>query len=194
VNNKESNQLFLTLKSKLSSLYLSIKEDVDQIQIEVSLEKFKDLANLLFLDSELDFKMLLNVTAVDFLDLEFLERSSHTRFEVVYHFLSITHKNRLRVKVSVEETNLKIETITDIYKSAEFLEREVYDMYGIEFLNHPDLRRVLMYPEFKGFPLRKDYPVQGKQPRIELRHPEVSNSARLMKRDELVNINSKDKE
>jgi NADH:ubiquinone oxidoreductase subunit C len=69
------------------------------------------------------------------------------------------------------------------------MEREAWDMFGVEFRGHPNLRRILMYDEFQGYPLRKDYPVQGKQPRIPLRAPEVRNTAADMKRAELVAIN-----
>ena len=89
------------------------------------------------------------------------------------------------------EENPEVDSLTGLWSVTNFLEREVWDMYGIKFKNHPDLRRIMMYDEFEGHPLRKDYPVQGKQPRVQLRHPEVENTARLMQRPALVQINSK---
>ena len=117
-----------------------------------------------------------------------MSRPVTDRFDLVYNFLSIANLNRLRIKVAVSETQAEVQTLTGLYESANFMEREVWDMYGIKFTDHPDLRRILMYDEFEGHPLRKDYPVQGKQPRVPMRHPEVSNTARLMQRPELVQI------
>jgi NADH-quinone oxidoreductase subunit C len=126
--------------------------------------------------------MLLDVTAVDWLD------SRPERFEVVYQLLSLSTASRLTVKVAVSESSPELPSATALWHSANFLEREVWDMFGIRFQGHPDLRRILMYEEFQGHPLRKDYPVQGKQPRIPLRMPEVENTARRMQRPDLVAI------
>lgn len=138
--------------------------------------------------SDLDFAMLVDLTAVDWMD------SRANRFEVVYQLLSISKKLRLTIRVELPEDKPQIATATGLWSGANFPEREVWDMFGISFVGHPDLRRILMYDEFKGHPLRKDYPVQGKQPRVALRAPEVENTARRMLRTDLVTIRSRDKQ
>lgn len=132
--------------------------------------------------SPFEFSMLLDVTAVDWMD------SREARFQLVYQLLSLSKNTRITVKVPVSESNPEAVSVTSLWRSANFLEREVWDMFGIKFTGHPDLRRILMYEEFKGHPLRKDYPVQAKQPRVPLRKPEVENTARQMKRGDLVSI------
>jgi len=89
-----------------------------------------------------------------------------TRFTVVYHFYSIQHKHRLRLVIPVEETEAALDSLTTLWAAADWLEREVWDMYGIRFNGHPNLKRILMYKEFEGHPLRKDYPVNKRQPLI----------------------------
>jgi len=111
------------------------------------------------------FEVLLDITAVDYLN------KKEKRFEVVYLLLSIKNKTRLRLKVPVQDGE-KVPTASLLWKNANWLEREVYDMFGIEFEGHPDLRRILLYPEFEGHPLRKDYPLKRSQPRIKLLRPE----------------------
>jgi NADH-quinone oxidoreductase subunit C len=134
---------------------------------------------------ELSFNMLIDITAVDWLD------SRATRFEMIYQLLSLSKLHRLTIKVPVSEDNPEVVTASNLWNGANFLEREVWDMFGIRFIGHPDLRRILMYDEFVGHPLRKDYPLQGKQPRVPLRYPEVENTARRMHRDDLVTIRSR---
>lgn len=89
-----------------------------------------------------------------------------TRFAVVYHFFSTAHKHRLRLVVPVQESDPEVESVTDLWVGANWLEREAWDMFGIGFRGHPDMRRILMYEEFEGHPLRKDYPVKKRQPLI----------------------------
>jgi NADH-quinone oxidoreductase subunit C len=89
-----------------------------------------------------------------------------TRFLVVYHFFSQPLKHRLRVEVPLDETDVELDSLTPLWAAADWLEREAWDMFGIQFRGHPDLRRILMYKEFVGHPLRKDYPVNRRQPLI----------------------------
>ena len=88
------------------------------------------------------------------------------RFVVTYHFYSLVHKHRLRLVVPVEENDAELDSVTPLWDGANWLEREVWDMFGIQFRGHPDLKRILMYDEFEGHPLRKDYPVNKRQPLI----------------------------
>ena len=88
------------------------------------------------------------------------------RFAVVYHFYSVGHKHRMRLVVPVAEEDAELDSVTSLWAGANWLEREVWDMFGIRFRGHPDLKRILMYEEFEGYPLRKDYPVNKRQPLI----------------------------
>ncbi len=88
------------------------------------------------------------------------------RFVVAYHFYSLEHKHRLRLTVPVAEAEAELDSLTSLWAGADWLEREVWDMFGIRFRGHPNLKRILMYEEFEGHPLRKDYPVNKRQPLI----------------------------
>ena len=104
-----------------------------------------------------DYAVLLDLTCVDFL-------ASEGRFEMVYHVFSLRRNRRLRVKVSLPGDNPVVDSLTGLWKNAEWLEREVFDMFGVGFMGHPDLRRILMYEGFEGHPLRKSYPWRREQP------------------------------
>jgi NADH-quinone oxidoreductase subunit C len=112
----------------------------------------------------LAFDMLTDLTAVDY--LKFPGREDAPRFEVVYHLYSVRHNHRLRVKVRVDEDDAAVPTAVPLWPIANWLEREVWDMFGVRFEGHPDLRRLLLYEEFVGHPLRKDYPINRRQPLI----------------------------
>jgi NADH-quinone oxidoreductase subunit C len=115
-------------------------------------------------EPDLAFDMLSDLTAVDF--LKFPGREDGPRFEVVYHLYSLRHNHRVRLKVKVDEDEAVVPTAVEVWPIANWLEREVWDMFGIRFEGHPDPRRLLMYEEFVGHPLRKDYPVNRRQPLI----------------------------
>ncbi|MCC6751188.1 MAG: NADH-quinone oxidoreductase subunit C [Deltaproteobacteria bacterium] len=107
----------------------------------------------------LNFDLLTDLTAVDY-----LEQARAYRFEVVYHLYSMKRRHRLRLKTRVQLEDPTVDTVSDLWKVANWLEREVWDMYGIRFNGHPDPRRILLYEEFVGHPLRKDYPKERRQP------------------------------
>ena len=115
-------------------------------------------------DAALRFAMLIDLTAVDY--LKYPGREDGPRFDVVYHLYSVDHNHRLRLKVPVEQDDASVPTASGLWPIANWLEREVWDMYGLRFADHPDLRRLLLYEQFEGHPLRKDYPVSRRQPLI----------------------------
>ncbi len=123
-------------------------------------EKIVEVSQFLKDEPSLDMDFLMDLTAVDYMDRK------PQRFEVVYHFYSSKHNHRVRLKVPVDEDDCLVDTLTSLYKSANWYEREVWDLYGIKFKGHPNMKRILLYEEFKGHPLRKDYPVNKRQPLI----------------------------
>ncbi len=108
------------------------------------------------------FEMLMDLTGVDYLGVR------EPRFEVVYHLYSLSKNHRLRLKVALEdeEEHPELPSVMEVWRSAYWMEREAWDLYGIRFVGHPDLRRVLMYEQFQGHPLRKDYDMEQRQPLI----------------------------
>jgi NADH-quinone oxidoreductase subunit C len=118
-----------------------------------------EVLRLLRDDPELEFEMLTDVTAVDYV-------GEVPRFEVVYHLYSVAKNHRVRIKARVPEEAPEIESAVAVWPSANWMEREIWDLYGIRFRNHPDLRRILLYEQFDGHPLRKDYPKEKRQPLV----------------------------
>ncbi|MEE9203989.1 MAG: NADH-quinone oxidoreductase subunit C [Nitrospirales bacterium] len=115
-----------------------------------------EVARFLHDEPELEFDYIVHVSSVDWPDDE-------ERFEVVYEFYSIRRRQRIRLKTRIPESDPVVDSLTDIWKGADFMEREVYDMMGIRFRNHADLRRILLPDDYnEGYPLRKDFPLQGK--------------------------------
>jgi len=102
-----------------------------------------------------------------FIDLTVVDRfSTEPRFDVVLHLYSVSRKHRVRLYAGVPEEDPTLETLVPVWGGANWFEREAYDLYGVRFKGHPDLRRILMYPEFVGHPLRKDYPKEKRQPLV----------------------------
>jgi NADH-quinone oxidoreductase subunit C len=128
-----------------------------QTTVYVPRERVVDIARVLRERPELRFEFLAEVTAVDYWPRE-------PRFEVVYVLVSIEHRLRLRMKVRVAGVDPHVATVSGVWPAANWLEREVWDMFGIAFDDHPDPRRLLMPEDWDGFPLRKDFPVQIRRP------------------------------
>lgn len=123
--------------------------------LSVTRDGMHDICRMLHDDPELAFDYPVEVTAVDYMgDAE--------RFEVIHVFWSIQHRRRVILKTRVREDDCAVPSVCDIWKGANFMERETYDMYGITFTGHPDLRRILMTDDFDGWPLRKDFPIEGR--------------------------------
>jgi NADH-quinone oxidoreductase subunit C len=113
-------------------------------------------------EAPFDYAVLLDLTCVDF-------AAEEGRFELVYHLYSLSRNVRLRLKASLSAADPVAETLTGLWKNADWLEREVFDMFGVRFTGHPDLRRLLTYEGFEGHPLRKSYPWRLAQPRIPMK-------------------------
>ncbi len=126
------------------------------VAVTVSRDKLREVAQFLRNDPGMDFDYIVHVSSVDWPDDE-------ERFEVVWEFYSIRKRHRIRLKTRVPESDCAVDSLTDLWKGADFMEREVFDMMGIRFRNHPDLRRILMPDDYtEGYPLRKDFPLRGK--------------------------------
>jgi len=128
------------------------KFDREEMTIVIARGFLREACSLLKLD--LGFTFLADLTAVDWYP-------SEPRFEVVYHLLSMKSKERLRLKVKLAGDDANVESVTGIWPAANFFEREVYDLFGVRFAGHPNLRRIMMPEDWEGHPLRKDYPVEG---------------------------------
>jgi NADH-quinone oxidoreductase subunit C len=114
------------------------------------------------LRDQLRFEMLMDLTVVDWLD-----RGRPERYEVVYQLYSITHNRYFRVKCWVPEDEAAIDSVVGVWKAADWAEREAYDLFGLTFRNHPNLKRILMPESYTGHPLRKDYPLTGRGERYD---------------------------
>ncbi len=150
----------MTIQSQLEAQFpdagLKFSTFRDNERVVVAKERLVEL--LTTLKSQYGFDMLVDVTAVDYLEFDDAEH----RFGVIYFLLNVTSGARLIVKTFVDDPEPSLPSMYPLWKSADWTEREVYDMFGIRFEGHPDLRRILMPDEFTSFPLRKDYPLKGR--------------------------------
>jgi len=150
----DQNTLIASLQDAVPAAQLESVPSVDlQTTMYVSRDELPAVARVLRDRSDLAFTFLAEVTAVDFWPRE-------PRFELVYILVSIAHRLRLRVKVRVHGADAHVATLSGVWPAANWLEREVWDLFGIAFDGHPDPRRLLMPEDWEGYPLRKDYPVQ----------------------------------
>jgi NADH-quinone oxidoreductase subunit C len=179
------------IKAKLPCGIQTATIALDELTVEVKPEALMSLCHLLRDDAAFDFAMLLDVAGIDYLEygidhwqtqsatatgfgrgamnhgINELHHVKPTRFAVVYHLLSLTHNMRLRIRVFVPEHDLKVDSVMPIWPAADWFEREAFDLYGIQFKGHPDLRRLLTDYGFRGHPFRKDFPLSGE---VEVRY------------------------
>jgi NADH-quinone oxidoreductase subunit C len=154
----DSTALLQSLQAAVPSARLESAASIDlQPTIYASRDDLPAVMRALREASTLNFALLAELTAVDFWPRE-------PRFEVVYLLVSLQHRLRLRLKVRLDGSDARLSTVSDIWPAANWLEREVWDLFGITFDGHPDLRRLLMPEDWEGYPLRKDYPVQIRKP------------------------------
>jgi NADH-quinone oxidoreductase subunit C len=150
------------LKSKFGTAITRVDVVWGETTVIVDKAKFLEIVRWLKDDPSQRYDFLVDVTAVEF-------RDSEMPMEVVWHIRSLPYRRFLRLKVHLEKgATLSVPSVWEIYKSADWIERECYDMFGIKFEGHPDLRRILMWEQYKeGFPLRKDFPLRGRFSRSE---------------------------
>ncbi len=130
------------------------KFDRDELTIWVDKSFIREACAILRDDANCPFNYLSDLTCVDWYP-------SEPRFEVVYHLLSIPKKERVRLKTRLDGSGAALESVTSVWPSANFYEREVFDLFGVRFTGHPNLKRIMMPDDWEGHPLRKDYPVEG---------------------------------
>ncbi len=148
------------ITSELSGLVTRTWSSFGMLVLEIEREQLLPVVQRL--KTEFGFDLFLDVTAIDHLTRE-------PRFDVVYHFLCTAQHRRIRLKLPVSEVDPAVATLTHLYGSARFMEREAHEMYGIRFTGNDDLRPILLYEGFVGHPLRKDYPMELEQPIVPYR-------------------------
>lgn len=150
------HQLAQRIQDEFPVGFLGATEWRGDVAVTVTRDRLHDIAQFLRDEPGMDFDYIVHVSSVDWPDEE-------ERFEVVWEFYSIRKRRRIRLKTRVPESDCIVDSLVDLWRGADFMEREVYDMMGIRFRNHPDLRRILMPDDYtEGYPLRKDFPLRGK--------------------------------
>ena len=157
----ENQKVIEALQEKFPEAVVEVSAQFGDDTLVIQKKALQEIMEFLY-PKPYEFTMLLDLTCVDYM-------GETPRYQMVYHVYSMTHSLRLRIKAAVGEGDLTIDSLTGLWKNANWLEREVYDMFGIRFNRHPDMRRLFMYEGFEGHPLRKDYPLRKRQPCIQLR-------------------------
>lgn len=162
-----SQKVLEQVKARFGDAVVASGSDFGDDWVEVRPDVIEQVAQFLKHDPACDMKMLVDVTGVDWAHYDKarpLALDDARRFSVVYHYYSLTLHHRLRVKTFVGGAEPTVPSICGVYRTANWWERLVWDFYGVRFTGHPELKRILTYEEFKGHPLRKDYPIHLRQP------------------------------
>ena len=149
-----NQQILDTLKQHFDSAILESSEFRGELTVVVQKERIVEICRFLKSEAGFRFDLLADLCGIDMY-------TPAKRFGVIYNMYSLKNKYRIRLKTFTEESDLKIPTVTGVWATANWHERETYDMFGIQFEGHPDLRRIYMPDEFDHFPLRKDFPLMG---------------------------------
>jgi NADH-quinone oxidoreductase subunit C len=142
------------LQEKFPEITFEITDYKNQLAVIFDKENIVKVSYFFRDDEDMEFKLCEDVTAIDW-------ARRKNRFTVVYHIFSLKLNSRIRLKADIDESDCNIDSVASVWKTADWHERETYDMYGIVFNNHPDLRRMYMPEEFEYYPLRKDFPLMG---------------------------------
>jgi NADH-quinone oxidoreductase subunit C len=151
----EPLQIAEKIKERFPEEALAIREFRGQVSVTVKKDRIRDICRFLHDEPDLFFDYPVDLCGVDYMGMK------ESRFEVVYHLYSIKHRHALRLKAEVPEKDARIDSVLPVWAGVNWHERECYDMFGISFTGHPDMRRVLLPEDWEGHPLRKDYPVKG---------------------------------
>lgn len=151
------------LKERFGEAVQEISEAHGEVTVVVSRERIVEICRFLKTDPDLRYDLLMDMAGVDYLGRE-------PRFDVVYHLYSVPHNSRLRLKVRVSESDPVVPSVTGVWSTANWHEREAFDMVGIRFADHPDLRRIYMPDDYPGHPLRKDFPALGPDVEVDPRN------------------------
>ena len=146
-----AHPLVKKLKAKFGEAIGDASEFIGQLSVHVDAQRIVEICNFLKNDKEASFNYLSDLTCVHYPDRR------QTPFEIVYNLFSIDENERIRLKAAAKDS---VESVTSVWPAANWLEREVFDLLGVTFTNHPDLRRLLLPPDWEGYPLRKDYPLE----------------------------------
>jgi NADH-quinone oxidoreductase subunit C len=156
----------LPVADRLKELFVDGVQEVSEAHGEMTVvvrrEQIVDICHVLRDDPDLRYNLLMDIAGVDYLGRE-------PRFEVVYHLYSVPYNSRLRLKIRVPENDLVVPSVTSVWSTANWHEREAFDMLGIQFSDHPDLRRIYMPDDYPAYPLRKDFPILGPDAEVTLR-------------------------
>lgn len=156
----DNKNLLEVVKIKHNHMILDSYEEYGYLNIVIKPEYIRDMIQYLKTDEELKFEMLIDLVSIDYSKFP---HKKPERFGLVYHLKSLTHSHRIAIRVYLPEENPEIPSIHDLYKNANWLEREAWDQMGIRFKGHPNLKRILNHKDFIGHPLRKDYPIDRRQ-------------------------------
>jgi len=170
----EPMEIAHALEAEFTADVVEVTTFRDQVGVTVNREKIGPVCRWLRDDPRIEMDFLSDLCAVDFPEREL-------RFEVVYNLYSLAHQHRIRIKTRLPENELSVDSVVSVWKAADWFEREAFDLFGIEFRNHPDLRRLLLPDNWKGYPLRKDYPLKGLD---DWEYPEYEEAMELHRRDD----------
>ena len=163
----ETSMVINLIQQEYPTAILSMHRHRGDETLVLKREFIQPVCRLLRDHQDCQFEMFVDLTAVDYLLVE-TNLQQTERFEVVYHLRSLSKGHRIRLKCPIPENDCQIPSIHVLWHAVNWYERECYDMYGIHFEGHPNLTRILMYEQFQGHPLRKDYPMDKQQPLLEL--------------------------